>query len=94
MESRKEDHDPNMALAKSFLAQLKGMVLASLMSKESVTFIQRCLFYARLAQNGKQADLIAMLDELDGTAKYFVGRDHGIDELVRDGIFAMNQVGS
>lgn len=91
MKSRQQDYDPHLALAKSFLGQLKGMVLFPLTSEKFVRVIERCLFYARLAQNGKQAELVAMLDELDRTAGEFASRIRGSGQLTRDSIFALNQ---
>jgi hypothetical protein len=88
MKSRQMDYDPNLALAKSFLGQLKGI---SFTSEKFENTVEMCFFYARLAQNGRQADLVAILDELDRTAGEFVGRIHNSGQLVQDGIFAMNQ---
>jgi hypothetical protein len=88
MKSRREDYGPNLALAKSFLGQLKGV---SFTSGKCVGLIEMCLFYARLAQNGRPADLVAMLDELDRTAGELASHIHNSSELVQNGISAMNQ---
>ncbi|PMD28842.1 hypothetical protein L207DRAFT_574642 [Hyaloscypha variabilis F] len=65
MDSRQEAYDPNLALAKSFLGQLKGV---SLKTAKAVTLVEKCLLYAWLAQHGRPANLIAVLDGLDRTA--------------------------
>jgi hypothetical protein len=44
--SKQEDYKPNLALAKSFLGQLKGV---SLTLGKCVSLVEICLFYARLA---------------------------------------------
>lgn len=91
IKSRQEDYDPNLALAKSFLGQLKGIALSPLRSGKFVSAVEMCLFYARLAQNGRQADLVAVLDELDCTAGECARRFHNSDQIVRDGILATDQ---
>jgi hypothetical protein len=87
MDSRQEAYDPNFALAKSFLAQLKGV---SLESANAAALVERCLLYGRLAQNGRTANIISMLDELDRTAGELAGRMDDRRQLVQDEIFAMS----
>lgn len=90
MKSRREEYNPNLALAKSFLGQLKGIALLPVTSERFLKGVEWCLFYARLAQNGRQTDLVAILDELDRTAGEFAGNRYGSSQLIQDGVFGMN----
>jgi hypothetical protein len=67
------------------------MVLFPLTSEKFVRVIERCLFYAQLAQNRKQAALIIILNELDRIAGEFARRIHSSSLPIRDSIFALNQ---
>ncbi|KAE9370087.1 hypothetical protein N431DRAFT_411184 [Stipitochalara longipes BDJ] len=88
MKSRQEDYDPNLALAKSFLGQLKGVTSTA---SKGVSLVERCLFYAKLAQDRRPADIVAMLDELDRTAGELASRIDDSVSLVQNNISATNQ---
>jgi hypothetical protein len=66
--SRRDTYDPNLALSKSFLAQLKGTHPQTI---TQTSLIAQCLFYAKRAENLSCGSLLAILDDLDRTAEGF-----------------------
>jgi hypothetical protein len=68
MATRSHDYDPHLAMSKSYLLQLKLLYTKTLPRKFFWKIVEKCLYYASLAQPGSGGSLVSVLDELDRTA--------------------------